>query len=73
MAEHGVDLQINTTFVNYLIGNNLEFEKYGARKIKQTVQIELIEPIAEFLFNNKSNKYGVLIIDYSNNIKITAQ
>lgn len=70
-VEHGVTLEIKDTFVNHLISNNLEFEKYGARKIKQTVLAELIEPVAEFLFNNRdSSSSKTLVIDYSKTNKI---
>jgi ATP-dependent Clp protease ATP-binding subunit ClpB len=65
--EHGITLEINATFAHYLLNNNLEFEKYGARKIIQTVQTQLIEPVAEFLFNNKNNISKSVKIDYNQN------
>lgn len=70
LLEYGIKLEIKPIFVQHLINNNLEFEKYGARKIKQTVQTELIEPVAEFLFSNKM-KNKTLIVDYSDKIEIT--
>ncbi|MBK7965241.1 MAG: ATP-dependent Clp protease ATP-binding subunit [Bacteroidetes bacterium] len=68
--EHGVRLKINSTFVDHIVRSNLEFEKYGARKIKHTVQTELIEPVAEFLFNNSVVKNTTLEIDYWDKLKI---